>query len=66
VTFGNTAGAVLTVGSGGILHQSTGAGALAIASNFAASANQTWNAAASTAKDGISFTIPATMDLGSP
>ncbi len=64
VTFGNTAGAVLTVGSGGILHQSTGAGALTIASNFAASANQTWNAAAGTAKDAISFTIPATMDLG--
>jgi autotransporter-associated beta strand protein len=64
VTFGNTAGSVLTIGSGGIVHQSTGAGALVIASNFAVSANQTWNAAAGTAKDAISFTIPATMDLG--
>ncbi len=64
VTFGNTSGAVLTVGSGGIVNQSTGAGSLTIGSNFAASANQTWSAAAGSAKDSIAFSIPATLDLG--
>lgn len=64
VTFGNTVGAVLSIGSGGIVNQSTGAGVLVIGSNLAATANQTWNAAAGTAKDSIAFSIPATMNLG--
>ena len=64
VTLGNTTGAVLTIGQNGIIHESTGAGALIIGSNFAASANQTWLATAGTAKDAIAFTIPSSMDLG--